>query len=59
MSDVQGAQVVGGNSSMVSGSIVGAGAQLDAAEDVGAGTVRRGKSRGRRTKTLGDQRKKG
>ncbi len=34
--DVQGAQVVGGNGSMVSGSIVGAGAQLGAAEDVGA-----------------------
>ena len=59
VSDVQGAQVVGGNSSMVSGSIVGAGAQLGAAEDVGAGTFRRGKSRGRRTRTPGDQRKKG
>ena len=52
VSDVQGAQVVGGNSSMVSGSIVGA------AEDVGAGTARRGKSRGRRKRTPGDQRKK-
>ena len=36
MSDVQGAQVVGGNGSIISGSIVGAGAQLGAAEDVGA-----------------------
>ena len=36
VSDVQGAQVVGGNGSMVSGSIVGAGSQLGAAEDVGA-----------------------
>ena len=34
--DVQGAQVVGGNGSMVSGSIIGAGALLGAAEDVGA-----------------------
>ena len=39
VSDVQGAQVAGGNSTMVSGSIVGAGAQLGAAEDVEAGTV--------------------
>ena len=37
--EVQGAQVVGGNGSMVSGGIVGAGLQLGAAEDVGAGTV--------------------
>jgi len=36
VSDVQGAQVVGGNGSIISGSIVGAGAQLGAAEDVGA-----------------------
>ena len=36
VSDVQGAQVVGGNGSMVSGSIVGAGSQLGAAEHVGA-----------------------
>ena len=39
VSDVQGAQVVGGNGSMVSGGIVGAESQLGAAEDVGAGTV--------------------
>ena len=59
VSDVQGAQVVGGNGPIISGSIVGAGAQLSAAKDLGAGTVRRGKSRGRRTRTPGDQRKKG
>ena len=39
VSDAQGAQLVGGNGSMVSGGIVGAGLQLGAAEDVGAGTV--------------------
>ena len=36
LSDAQGVQVVGGNGSMVSGSIVGAGSQLGAAEHVGA-----------------------
>ena len=36
VSGAQGIQVVGGNGSMVSGSIIGAGALLGAAEDVGA-----------------------
>jgi len=39
VSDVQGAQVVGGNGSMVSGSIVGAGAQLGAAESEATGAT--------------------
>jgi hypothetical protein len=39
VSDVQGAQVVGGNGSMVSGSIVGAGSQLGAAESEATGAT--------------------
>jgi hypothetical protein len=39
VSDVQGAQVVGGNGSMVSVSIVGARSQFGAAEGFGSGTV--------------------
>ena len=39
VSVAQGVRVVGNSASMVSGGIVGAGSQLGAAEDVGAGTV--------------------
>ena len=46
VSDVQGAQVVGGNGSMVSGGIVGAEVQLGTADDVG--TVSRGITTGSR-----------
>ena len=58
VSVAQNVQLVGSNGSMDSGGITGAGAQLGAAEDVGAGTVRRGKSRGRRIRNPGNQRKK-
>ena len=51
-------QLVGSNGSMDSGGIAEAEARLGAAEDVGARTVRRGKSRGRRIRHPGNQRKK-
>ena len=60
VSVAQNAELVGSNGSIDSGGIAGAGAQLGAAEDVGARTVGRGgKSRGRRTRNPGHQRKKG
>ena len=58
VSDVQGAQVVGGNGSMVSGGIVGAGSQLGAAEDVGeeeVGNASASKKKKKRGKRAGKQ----
>ena len=58
VSDAQGVQLVGGNGSMVSGGIVGAGSQLGAAEDVGeevVGNVSASKKKKKRGKRAGQQ----
>ena len=57
VSDAQGVQLVRGNASMVSGGIVGAEAQLGAAEDVGGSTF--GTSSGALSGKLKKQRKRG
>ena len=58
VNDAQGAQLVGGNGSMVSGSTAGAGLQLSAAEDVEeevVGNVCASKKKKKRGKKSGQQ----